>query len=160
MQPVIYGWLTAGIISCLIISKLINGTLVTRYGIDKMLFIGTAITLTSALCMMVLAVMYGLTITTTMIPIMGVILGSGFITPSAVAGAFKPFADMAGTAGAIYAAIQIGGPFITSTVIAALHHQTQIPLAAVLTTIGIIEVLVYIYLIRGMPIKATKALSI
>ncbi len=138
MNTVTFGWLMfIGTALAYSFSGFTNGKLVTRFGIVNMMRLGFLIMVTSGMLMLVASALFELSVWSVALPIFLFYYGSTFIWPNAFALAFTPFGHIAGYAGALYGAMQIGGGAVITGLISLLPDSNQITLGLtiVLTTI-------------------------
>lgn len=127
-SPAQYGlWAFLGMFG-LFVGMLANGHLVPKWGIKYMMYLGIIIILLAALSFILFSTFSLLTIATVITPTFFISLAAAFILPNALAGAFTPFPEMAGTVGAVYGCLQM---LITSAVtfiisIFAIHTQWEL----------------------------------
>ena len=132
ISPVEFGWICSlgGGLS-MALGGIINGKFVTRYGTNFMLRFGWSLMTLSGIAMMTFSLIYGMNTFIVSAPFILFIFGSTFIWTNAFAGAFTPFGNIAGYAGAMYSFIQIGGAAILGSIAAFLPDENQMPLAII-----------------------------
>ena len=114
-----------------------NILLVRRIGRHRSLVVGIAVIFLSGLLMLSLSLLGYLNPFAIMLP-MGIFsLGAAVSFANSFAGAFLPFAKIAGSAGALYGCIQVLGGSLASGLMSAVRENTQTPLAILLTVVGI-----------------------
>ncbi len=135
--PIEFGQLTVFIAAGICFSGIINSQLVMRKGISYMVFVGVLLMMLGGACMLGLA-LYGITTMWSIIlPVAIFCMGAGFTFINAFAGAFHPFPQMAGTAGALYSSLQDLTAALTSGIIAAVQGYGQWSLAIILLILGV-----------------------
>ncbi len=143
VSPVQFGWLALlnaiGIFS----SGWINNHCVLRYGIPKMLFAGVSGMILGAAMMLIIGCFGVLNITVIVLPMALFCMGAGLTFQNASAGALESFGHIAGSAGAIYGALQISSGALVSGFIALLHEKTQLPLAATQVSIALLALIAW-----------------
>ncbi|MFO0318923.1 MAG: MFS transporter, partial [Neisseriaceae bacterium] len=133
ITPSSFGWFN--FLGCGIaygVAGRINGTLVKKYGVSKVLIFGLINVLISGILLMASQIILGITFWGIAIPIIILYFGSSFIWPNAFSMAFSPFGHIAGYASAVYSFIQICGGAIIGSMIALLPNHTSTPLAIVI----------------------------
>lgn len=125
-----------------------NAKLVGRFGINKMLCVGYLCVFISGFLLLFLYLGFGISPWTIVPPVMLFYIGTTFIFPNTVAGAFKLFAHIAGVAGSLYAFLEQLGGTVYSGVISHLPSNTPIPLALFFIGTGIASYLLYWFCIR------------
>ncbi|VVC75702.1 Bicyclomycin resistance protein [Aquicella siphonis] len=153
LTPVEYGWLSLFNASSFFISTFINARLIMSKGIARMVSIGNLLMLISGLSMLSCGLLGWLNPFVIVTPIVIFSMGAGFTFSNAFAGAFHPFPKMAGTAGALYGCIQVLGAALMSAGISILPEHNQIPLALVLTLLGLFS-LMSLRLLVGIKTEA------
>ncbi len=133
MDPLYFGWLSfLGTAIAYSLSGFTNAKLVTRLGVVNMMRIGFIIMLIAGIAMLVVALCYRMTIWNVALPIFLFYYGSTFIWPNAFALAFTPFGHIAGYAGALYGAMQIGGGAVITGLTSFLPDHDQSALGVVI----------------------------
>jgi Bcr/CflA subfamily drug resistance transporter len=141
-----YGWLSLVLSTGTITGFMVNSRLVMRLGIFKMLISGIILILLCGLSMMLLGIFGFFNVYVIMIPMIFFSIASGLIASNAVASAFNAFPHIAGTAGALFGFIQMFFSFIASLVLSELHEPSQIPLAIIFISMGLIGLLILMLL--------------
>lgn len=143
VSPVQFGWLALlnaiGIFS----SGWINNHCVIRYGIPKMLFAGVSGMILGAAMMLIIGCFGVLNVTVIVLPMALFCMGAGLTFQNASAGALESFGHIAGSAGAIYGALQISSGALVSGFIALLHEKTQLPLAATQVSLALLALIAW-----------------
>lgn len=137
LSPVQYGWLSLFNASSFFVSTYINARLIMTQGIARMVGIGNLLMFVSGVAMLSFSLAGILNAYVIIIPVTLFSMGAGFTFSNAFAGAFHPFPKMAGSAGALYGCIQVMGAAATSAMISLLPEHNQVPLATVLTILGL-----------------------
>ncbi len=148
LSPVAYGWITllgGGIAYGL--AGTINGKVVTRFGASTMIQFGWSVMIFSSILFFLGQIFIGTTALTLVIPMLFLYFGGTFIWPNVYAMAFTPFGKVAGYAGALYGAMQLGGGAALGGLISYLPDQTPIPLAWIVLIASIVSWLVYKFVV-------------
>jgi len=104
--------------------------LTPRFGFDRTVLLGAAISLAGALAMLAL-VLAGSRSAWLICGAMGIVTaGFGFLFPNCMAGAVAPFPERAGAASAMCGFLQMTVAAIAGTVIMALYDGSALPMAA------------------------------
>ncbi|KTD42459.1 multidrug effflux MFS transporter [Legionella quateirensis] len=146
LSPLEFGQLTFFIAGAICVSGIINSQLVMLKGISYMVFTGVLFMIIGGLSLLLLAVAGVTHVLSVMIPVALFSMGAGFTFINAFAGAFHPFPQMAGTAGALYASMQDLSAAVTSGCIAVFKGYGQISLAIILLTLGLCSLAAWYYL--------------
>ena len=143
LSPQHYGWLAIYITLSAILGRTINSIIVRRAGIRRLSLVGIVIMLIAGILILDIAVMGTTSIMSIMLPVSLYVIGSSFVFTNAMAGAFSPFPDIAGSASALFGCIQISTPFIISGILAALHATSVLALAIVYVSLASIALSVF-----------------
>ena len=148
MPPLAFGWfLFAGVGSAYAMAGLLNGKLVSRFGINAMMRFGWIIMILSGILLLIGYFLWGIK-TWSIAPMMILFyFGVMFIFPNTNARALTPFGKIAGYAGALYAFIQISGGVFFGGLIAHLPEPNQIPLAVVIIALSILSWLCFEWIV-------------
>lgn len=159
LTPIQYGWLALTITFGILSGQFTNSLFVQRAGILRMLKTGMYLMLTSGSIMLIIGLMGILNVSVVMIPTFIFIVGISMIFPNAMAGAFTPFAKMAGSVGAIYGCLQMFSGFLATALVAGLHERTQNLLAAIFVAFGLITLFLYETCIKDKEPEGLKAIN-
>ncbi len=130
LTPVEFGLITligGGVAYAL--SGYLNGKLVTRWGMQKLMRLGWCISLVAGVFMLITYFLTGVQAWSIIASVIAFYFGSTFIWPNAFSIAFTPFGSIAGYAGALYGSMQIGGAAVLGSLVSFLPDSTQLPLA-------------------------------
>jgi DHA1 family 2-module integral membrane pump EmrD-like MFS transporter len=155
LTPVQYGWLSFFIAIPIFFSSFINGRLVLTKGLTTMIFAGVCLMLSGGLIMLLLALFGFINTWVIMLPVSLFSMGVGLTFANAFAGAFHPFPQIAGSAGALFGCLQILGGSLASAVMALLHEHNQLPLAIMLSSTGLLA----IFCLQGLAKKEEKVFT-
>ena len=130
--------------------------LVTRFGIDGILGLGSCALAVGGFCM-VAAVALGLTSALSLVlPIAVYLAGLGMVLPQAIAGAMTPFPDRAGAASALLGFIQQSAAAICGAVVGWLLGENAWPLASAVAAMGCATLAIWLST-RALRRRAVKA---
>lgn len=113
------------------------GILARHMSLDKLLSLGCIILALSGLAMLSLYYEFSISIIAILLPGSLFFLGAGLIFPTATTKALEEFPNIAGTAGAVLGGCQNLGAGILTAAAALIPLKSQLPLAVILTTLGI-----------------------
>lgn len=118
-------------------SNLLNSSLVTRFGYDRMLLAGTIIAACSAIMVGLFARtgwggLWGL-----VVPLFVFVTATGFIVANSITGALNNFPERAGTVSALIGAIQYGSGIVGSGLVGIFANGTPWPMGCVIAVCGI-----------------------
>lgn len=133
-----FGWLACVMASGIFMSGLINSMSVMRYGIALMVLCGIILMLLAGALLMYFVIIDNVTVSTIMLPVGIFSMGGGFTFINAFAGAFDPFPDIAGTAGALYGFLQDLSAATISMIIAVKHLGSQSDLAIIFMVLALL----------------------
>lgn len=148
LSPIEYGWLAFVLSGGIFISGILNQLFIDKVGIQKMVLFGAITMLWAGLFLLACALVKINSITILMLGVGLYSLGAGLTFVNAFAGAFTPFANIAGTTGALYAFLQDLIAAIVSAVIALININNAVSLALVLTALASFAYAAYIYLLK------------
>jgi MFS transporter, DHA1 family, 2-module integral membrane pump EmrD len=149
MNPSHYGvWATISAIGFLA-GMLSNSYLVNFLGTDRTIQFGNLLMFSMGLVFIITGYLHILSISSVIIPTIGVEFGIALVFPNAFAGAITPFPMMSGAAGALYGAVQIALTFLSSGIVASLSASSPRPLGFLLLLMGASAFAVYQILNRN-----------
>ncbi len=134
-----YGLLSTNIAIGFVIGSFINARLVHHFGIHNTMMMGIVIMFAAGLAMMIGGFAGFFNVLVIIIPFLIFTIGARFIFSNAVAGAFTPYATIAGVAAAFYGTLQNLCTSAGSFLLSGFHPSTQIPFAFMLTIIAVIS---------------------
>jgi len=143
LTPVQFGWLSFLIACSLFISMYLNTLFILQKGIAAMVLTGVVMMLLGGLLMIMFTLPGWINTFVIMLPVFFFAMGAGFTFANSFAGAFHPFPNMAGSAGALYGCLQIFGASVISALIALLPIHNQTPLALVFLALGLLSLLAF-----------------
>jgi len=133
------------VVSCLatLAGGYLNGKLVVRLGITKMLYLAFSLILLSGFGLLLSYYLIG----DNLIVLFGLFLlfqlAAMLVFPNIFAKAFEHVGHIAGYAGAIYSLMQIGGAALIGFLASYLPDQNQVPLAWVIIVVAVLGLLVF-----------------
>jgi len=125
LSPEKFGYTNLLISFTLIISSYINTKLIYRFGIDKLLYSGAIFLFVAGVAFLLCGIFGIVNLYAVIIPMIIMVTGCGFIYPNASAGGLSIFSKSAGTAGAVYAFIQMIGGSAGSGLISLMGHHGE-----------------------------------
>lgn len=146
LSPLEFGQLTFFIAGAICISGLVNSQLVMHRGVSFMVLIGVLFMIIGGFSLLFCSILGMTHVLSIMIPMALFSAGVGFTFINAFAGAFHPFPQMAGTAGALYASLQDFSAALTSGSIAAFKSFGHYSLAIILLAFGLSSLAAWYYL--------------
>ena len=143
ISPAKMGWIYAFSGFGFACGALINAKKVKDYGIENMMRLGFVIQILAALILLGFYAMDYFTLWTVALPILSFMMGASLVFPNASAGAFIPFAKIAGTAGAIFGCMQILGGVLSSAILAMSHDTSVVPMGVAMLLSALLGSIVY-----------------
>src|SRR5436190_4374697 len=132
-----------------VLGTLLAARIVLRFGLDRLIGIGTAAMAGGGL-LMALVVALALPHVLWFVAAMTLYLaGIGFALPSTMAGALTPFPDRAGTASSVMGLVQQSGTAITAAAVGAYLGHSAWPVASVVAVMGCLSFVIWL-LTRGV----------
>jgi Bcr/CflA subfamily drug resistance transporter len=141
LSVVEYSWSTAIITASFLISGMINAKFVVKFGINRMLKIGSMLAVLAGVLMLLPTLMHVINVVVILLPAALFGVAAILLLCNAFPGAFGPFKNIAGAAGAVYGCLQIAGGFVSTSLIATLHFKDQEPLALIYIAAGMFSFL-------------------
>lgn len=141
LTPIQYGWLAFVIGAAIFSSFFINSRVVLKVGINRLILLGSICMLLAGGSMGIFALLPYLSTWMIILPVAIYCMGAGFTFSNASAGAIQPFANLAGSAGALFGFLQILGGVSASAFVAKLHYSSQLPLACIFIFCGLTSLL-------------------
>lgn len=155
LSAVHFGWAIAAVTPTMLIGTTINHKIAHRYDQTELLRIGTSILIFGGLLNLVLGLAGIFNPYTVIIPMMIIMIAVGIVFPSAFAIATDRFANSAGTASALYGAINNAVGTIGSASMAICASTNQIPLAISQTAFGMAALSLAIWGLMSFRAKQT-----
>ena len=147
INPSTFGWLNLiSASTAMLLGGLINARFVKHYGTHVMLQIGWGCMLLSALSLLAVYTLFGMTVIGIMLCMFLFYFGVVFIWPNAFANAMMPVGKLAGYAGAFYSAMQLGGGALLGAVATHLPANTPVPFACIVIVCAVSAWLLCCYL--------------
>lgn len=113
------------------LSSYINGRIVPTVGTRFTLHLGFILMITAGALMISSYYMFGVTLWGALVPIALLCFSLSFMWAGLFTSAFAPFGHIAGYAGALYSAFQLGGAGILGSFLAFLPDDTPLPLGLI-----------------------------
>jgi len=138
-----------------VLGTLLAARIVIRFGLDRLIGIGTAAMACGGL-LMALVVALALAHVLWFVGAMTLYLaGIGFALPSTMAGALTPFPDRAGTASSVMGLVQQSGAAITAAAVGAYLGHSAWPVASVVAAMGCLSFVIWLSTRRGRAAALT-----
>lgn len=125
LSPLEYSTQMVAITAALILGRLLNAPLTRRFDWTGCLQWGNAALALAGVLMLVLGQAWPESSWSLMLPLALFTLGAGLIFSNSVVGAMQPFADIAGTAGAVYGCLQMALSALANLVFIRLPAELQ-----------------------------------
>ncbi len=153
ISPVLFGYLSIFVGAAYSIGGTVNGKLVKKFGMTKMLISGWTLMLIAGLLTLLGKVIFGINVYVVLIPALLFLIGSTFIFANAVAAAFTPFGHIAGYAGSLYSSIQLLGGVIFTALLSHFNTSSQLPMGWMFVASGAFAMAVFVVIAKP---KITK----
>ncbi|MBM3534026.1 MAG: multidrug effflux MFS transporter [Alphaproteobacteria bacterium] len=134
---------------------LMAGRLIQRFGIERMVIVGTSLSATFGLLGAALAWAGIANVFAVVLPFIVVMIGIGFTLPAGIAGAIGPYPRMAGAASAMVGFLQLG---IAAAVGAGVGHildDTTRPMMTAIAVVSVAGFATFWLLVLRMPRKSS-----
>jgi DHA1 family bicyclomycin/chloramphenicol resistance-like MFS transporter len=132
-----------------IIGTLLAARLAGRLGVDRLVGIGSVLCAFGGTLMAALAFAGIHHVAALLVPLAFLLCGTGFINPSATAGAIAPFAKTAGTASALLGFSQMATGATYGILAAQFHDSTSLAMACAIGLSGLMVLASYLFVVRG-----------
>lgn len=139
-----FGFVSAGSL----VSVFFAGLLVVKFGIDRMVLMGTTVVALAGISMAVAWWLGFLHAAAIVIPMLVFRMGQAFITPAATAGALSPFPHMAGRAASLMGFLQHGSGAIIVKTVGIWSIASPAPMVLAIAIFGSGALAAYLFLIR------------
>jgi MFS transporter, DHA1 family, multidrug resistance protein len=144
LSPFIFGMTFAIGAGGFVLGTLTAARIVIRFGLDRLIGIGTAAMAVGGL-LMALVVALALSHVLWFVGAMTLYLaGIGFALPSTMAGALTPFPDRAGTASSVMGLVQQTGAAVTAAAVGAYLGHSAWPVASVVAVMGCVSFVIWL----------------
>ena len=143
LSPSAFGLCFSAVVVGFMTGSFTSGRTVSRFGIDRLIRIGTVTSLTGAVAMMAAAQLGPPTIATVVGPMVLFMIGVGFTLPNAMAGAMQPFPHMAGTASALLGFSQMSLAALVGMAVGHWTDGTAVPMATALIAAALTATVAY-----------------
>lgn len=124
--------------------SIIAGKLVMKIGLLNNILIGATCILAGGAFMFGWYATEGLSLASFIVPMIPISLGSAFLIGAGAGGAMEPFGNMAGTAAALFGAIEFLLASLVGTVVMLFPTKSTVPLASAAAVLGLIVMLWWI----------------
>lgn len=144
-SPSQYGWLSLYNVSGFLVGTLFAQLAGSRLSYAEMVFYGTLILVIASILMFIFGIIGLFNVFVILFPMAIFMMGVGITYPNTNMGALTPFAQMAGSVGALQGGLQmiLGG--ILSSFMSGVSLKNQIPLAVVLLSMSFITFSFFYY---------------
>ena len=143
-SPLFFGWLTGvGGGACYGLAAWFNGRWVGRLGLQRMLQLAMGLMLTAAITLSIGWQFVAPSLITLIPPLLLFWFGAALIWPNANALAFSSVGHIAGSAAALYGALQLGGAACITQLASLLPHDQLWPLAMLMWLAPLLSMLIF-----------------
>ncbi len=156
LLPDEFGYTALIITIAIIIGNFVNGQIMPKRGIVKMIGLGCKLYIIAGVIFIATGIFDLINTYIIIIPMVLYMLGAGFVYPNCSGGAMNIFDNKAGTAASVYNCFQMIGAAIGSGLISTFVSRNQLPLGVLLTIIGIVTTI----LSYQIQIKFVKTVNV
>jgi DHA1 family bicyclomycin/chloramphenicol resistance-like MFS transporter len=135
-----------------IAGSMITAKKVMRVGAERLLTVGAGILLLSGVTLAAVAFAGLHSVAAVVVAYFFVLVATGLIQPSALAGAIGPFPRMAGTASALAGFLQLAAGSLVGLAVARLHDGSAVPMATAILLCSIALNVTFYRLVKRPPI--------
>ena len=139
-SPAEYGFYFAIVPSGYIVGNFVSGRFAARMGPNRMILIGTLMTLTSVAPMAASFAMGQMHPVALFGPMFFIGAGNGLVLPSGIAGAVSVKPDIAGAAAGLAGSLQMGSGALVAPLVGAMLDRTVWPLIAIMTACSLLAI--------------------
>ena len=129
LSPVTYGWSVILIALGMALGGFLNRSLLRRFGRHRSHIIGISLLFSGGLLMLIAVLFHYSNPLTFVIPVGFYAIGLSAVISNGTAGAFTPFPQLAGFAGALFGCLFICGAAISSALITSFNNQSVLLIA-------------------------------
>ena len=143
-----YGWLFGLNAMGIVGFTQVNRRLLLKYDSDRILNFGNLAGFLMCVVLLAAALSNAAGLIGILVPLFFVVAFRGLTFPNASAGAMAPFPEKAGSASALLGSVQFAIAAIASAAVGLFHNGTAVPMAAVISTCGLLAFVSYRWLVR------------
>lgn len=162
LPPDQYGFCFAAIVVGYMAGTIAGGRITRRYGIDRMVAVGSLIALAGGLALVAIGWLgprFGLASGPAgalgiVLPMMVFMAGVGLVMPNSMAGAIGPFPQMAGAASALLGFLQMSFGALVGIAVGHLHDGTARPMTTAIALAAVAVVVAHRRLVGAPPRQA------
>lgn len=151
LSPAAYGLSFGSVVIGYMAGSFLAGRYTARLGIDRMIRLGTAISVAGGLVGAALAAAGVETLPAILVPMFLFILGTGLTLPNAMAGAVGPYPTMAGLASALMGFVQMGVAALVGILVGHLSHGASLPMMGTVAAVALLAWLSARGMVRARP---------
>ena len=148
LSPTAFGFSFAGVVIGFMAGTLVSGRSVRRFGIDRLVRVGTLLSLAMAALLLLLALLFPPSVSAVIGPMSLFMVGIGLTLPNCTAGALAPFPHMAGSAAALMGFGQMGLAALVGFLVGQFTDGTAVALGVALVTMAAAAVAAHGLLVR------------
>jgi DHA1 family bicyclomycin/chloramphenicol resistance-like MFS transporter len=137
LSPAAYGLSFGGVVVGYMVGTFLAGRLSHRLGVDRMVRLGTLVSVVSGLLGAALAAADVTSVATVVGPMFLFILGVGMTMPNAMAGAVGPYPTMAGLASALMGFVQMTVAAVVGILVGHLYDGTALPMMGAVALVAL-----------------------
>ncbi|MCA8909343.1 MAG: multidrug effflux MFS transporter [Rhodospirillaceae bacterium] len=136
LSPLAFGLCFGAVVLGFMLGTFLSGRTVKRVGLDRLMRIGTTLSLAMAVLLLALALALPPSVPAVVGPMAGFMVGIGLTLPNAMAGALGPFPHMAGAASALMGFGQMGLAALVGFLVGQATEGTALALGVALVAMS------------------------
>ncbi|MCA8931571.1 MAG: multidrug effflux MFS transporter [Rhodospirillaceae bacterium] len=136
LSPLAFGLCFGAVVLGFMLGTFLSGRTVRRVGLDRLMRIGTTLSLAMAVLLLALALALPPSVPAVVGPMAGFMVGIGLTLPNAMAGALGPFPHMAGAASALMGFGQMGLAALVGFLVGQATEGTALALGVALVAMS------------------------
>ena len=156
VPPEDFGILFGLNVFAIMIGSYLNSRLVIRFGVRRMLAVGTTIALFGGFALVISVAYGGFGLFGVVIPVVIFMMPHNMVNANATAGAMEYFPHLAGTASAMLGFVRFGTGAVVGALVGYFHDGTALPMACIIASCVIGSALAFWFLTDDSSEEAAK----
>lgn len=148
LSPQAYGYWFAATMTGSMIALILGGRLVGRFGLDRLLSVGSYGAACSGVLLAALAWWGEASVATIVVPVFLYMTAFALIMPQATAGALSPFPHIAGAASSLLGFLQLVAASLTGALVGWFGDGTEAPMVSAMCGASLIGLAAYLFMVR------------
>ena len=138
-----YGYLALITVASYLLGAFVCVKIAPKFGVNKMILLGTSILVTSALLLAVFSLFYSVNLASVLVPMSVYMFGAAILSPNVNTGAMTESASIAGAGAAIMMFCMYAGAAIFSWIATSLSLNTLKPLAIYVVVVSLLAFAIF-----------------